>query len=61
MFKHKSFIKVNICHEKFKTTRSFESHITSPKVVINLDKLPFGASNLHSHPLGGSPHLLKKS
>ena len=23
--------------------------------------LPFGASNLHSHPFGGSPHLLKKS
>ena len=31
-------------------------------MVLGLSKyLPFGASNLHSHPFGGSPHLLKKS
>ena len=32
------------------------------KMFLWLSKhLPLGASNLHSHPFGGSPHLLKKS
>ena len=50
---------------EFVIMKYFEHKTGVTKKPISREKfvsLPFfGSSNLHSHPFGGSPHLLKKS